>query len=305
MVVIQSSEMTSLLTPKWFLDPSHFLFLWPVEGTTKWRVGNGEPLLAGNTRVARVTFFPHVEYKINISAKNTSQVPQWIGVFVASLNVTWLNFADDNWQLDYISQCIYFLALGFAQLKRALNIYYAHKFLNLVSKKTVQVFVCHPFMGQLGSTTLNFRGMQCGNYVYAACRAAGNCRPYGPLNMNSPHFRRIFNHTHTHTLRHTCERQVANYSRLLIQKQRQSRQGRRKEVECGCTVWHAVDPFPKVKFSIEFPLGSRICYPFTSCSCFSCCRCSYMRAILVDISSDNNLQSNHLSTHSLPTHTHK
>lgn len=210
MVVIPSSEMTSLLTPKWFLDPSHFLFLWPVEGKTKWRVGSGEPLLAGNTRVARVTFFPHVEYKINISAKNTSQVPQWIGVFFASLNVTWLNFADDNWQLDYISQCIYFLALGFAQLKRALNIYYAHKFLNLVSawslKKTVQLFVCHPFMGQLGSTTLNFRGMQCGNYVYAACRAAGNCRPYGPLNMNSPHFRRIFNHTHTHCHTHANDK---------------------------------------------------------------------------------------------------
>lgn len=55
------------------------------------------------------------------------------GFFSLSLNVTRLNFADDNWQLDYISQCIYFLALGFAQLKRALNIYYTHKFLNLVS----------------------------------------------------------------------------------------------------------------------------------------------------------------------------
>lgn len=139
MVVIQSSEMTSLLTPKWFLDPSHFLFLWPVEGTTKWRVGSGEPLLAGNTRVARVTFFPHVEYKINISAKNTGQVPQWIGVFFASLNVTWLNFADDNWQLDYISECIYFLALGFAQLKRTLNIYYTHKFLNFLNSFRLQV----------------------------------------------------------------------------------------------------------------------------------------------------------------------
>lgn len=190
--------------------PFAFLVFMASRGNNE--VESGEPLLAGNTRVARVTFFPHVEYKINISAKNTNQVPQWIGVFFASLNVTWLNFADDNWQLDYISQFIYFLALGFAQLKRALNIniYYTHKFLNLVStsslKKTVQVFVCHPFMGQLGSTTLNFRGMQCGNYVYAACRAAGNCRPYGPLNMNSPHFRRIFNHTHTHCHTHANDK---------------------------------------------------------------------------------------------------
>lgn len=139
--------------------------------------------------------------------------------------------------------------------------------------------------------------MQCGNYVYAACRAAGNCGPYGPLNMNSPHFRRIFNHTHI------CRRQVANYSRLLIQKQRAKspgmQEGGRWKAIALCVI--AVDPFPKVKFSIEFPFD---CRPASASPFTSCCCCSYMRAILVDISSDNNLQSNHLSTHTTHTHTY-
>lgn len=100
--------------------------------------------------------------------------------------------------------------------------------------------------------------------------------------MNSSHFRRICKHFHKLQTLVNAE----NY--WIVRRDKKGH---------SCTM-----------HNMPIPQGQNFCTVGSTQSSVNCSSC-FTHAILVDISSDNNLQSNHLSdtdthTHSINTHTH-
>lgn len=112
-------------------------------------------------------------------------------------------------------------------------------------------------MGQLGSTARPLWSMQCGNYVYAAC-APQAIAGIWPIKYELAAFPSHFQ-PHTHTRIHTHIQTTSGKLQTLVNTQKQKESPKPKasrDVGRLHSVWHAaaVGLFPKVKFSIEFPL---------------------------------------------------